>query len=245
MKMKQELCRYEIHLYWKNRKSSYLETAILINKTFTILSQLDEILKDLIFVERESRKDLHLSFPDKRYDDRALGDILYKEHKYWLNKMYPNVKHDINFKDHYGIVEIIKTKGEPLKVIKFTFNVGIKTGYSNIIVEFPRDFEREFDWYKKILATLINIFEPDYGGLYPIVMQKLEPPKITGGWISYFSDEIKISEDTFSECIKLPVLENKFMYEIEDNHMIRKNEEQFEKLRRLVEKFKKLNVIIS
>lgn len=236
--MEKKLCRYKIRIFKGYVKTSYLEAAAYLNSCFLELCELDAIFKEMIYVGK--KEDIRLFYPDSAMSDVNMGNVIYGEHKYWLNRMRPNSFHDIYYKDHYGIPLIIHTVGLPLENIKFTLDLGPE---SNVVfVEFPRDFERDFEWYKKILSVMINVFKPDYGGLYPVVMVKHEPPPVTGGWVSYFASKFKLGCNVFDGCVEIPVLDNEFMYAVEDNHMIQKNEVQFNKLGVLIERFKKLSI---
>lgn len=239
--MEQKISRYKIKFKRENIHSSFYDAALIINSTFKNLSKMDNIFNEMILIENVGKKDVVLNYRADFPDEKGLSELLYNKHKSWLNKMRPNVYHDIYFKDHYGIPQTIYTNKLNEKIV-FNFDIGPKSNL--LLVEFPIGFERLFDWYKNFMTILITVFKPEYGGLYPIVMQKLEPPKISGGWISFFNKKMNISERIFSEYIKLPITENEFMYAIEDQHMLQKNIEQFRKLENLVNEFKALNYMV-
>lgn len=240
--MEIKISRYRIVIARKSRPTSFVEAAKLTNTFFQRIALLDDLFKEIILVNASSNKNLLLNYQDYEYDAETLGEIYFKKFKYWLKKMYPNEKHDKYSTKHYGILVMLVTIGKPLENISFTFNLGNNNSLDSISIVFPpKDFVRDFDWYKKLLETAIDVFEPDYACLYPTIMDlKLEPPRPCGGWISYFSDKISLPQNIFDGYVPID-FGNKTMYAIEDNHKIQKDENQFEKLRIMVEKFKELD----
>jgi len=233
--------RYYIAIRWIDKQMSYIESACLLNSVFKALSKVDNLFEEINLISNPGKPNVKLFYTSRNssLSDNEFAEILFKRDKYWIKKLKPDTPLNVENRD-YPRTEIFTLKGKPLEHIKIHFSVG-NVGTNEFSIEFPRILTKDFEWYKQILLSVINVFKPDYGGLYPIIIQKLDPPLITAGWISYFSNRMSVDKRIFNDCTKISVLENEFIYAIEDQHMIRGNDEQDRKLSNMVDIFKQLN----
>ena len=238
--MEEKVVRYEIKVKKSPKKTSYFEAASIINRIQARAALLDPLFETMVYTGKKN--DLTLTFPNLTLTDLELATILYKEHRYYLNKMYPGVKHDIYFEDHYGVDKYVSTIGKPLEKVRFCYGLGGE--FDLLLITFPKGFTRDFGWYQQLLTIAIEELKADYGALRPMLIRLFDPPMVTGGWVSYFAPRFGLGDGFFAGSAKIPVLDNEFLYALENRHMIVKNEEQQEKLRLLVDKFKELDIQI-
>jgi hypothetical protein len=228
--------RYEILIVNSIEKTSYYKAASIINKLLTDLALFDTQFLNLEFVSAKSKGNLNFSSSDLRLDNQLLAEQIYSMYRNDLNKMYPDVKHDIFFEDHYGMAITIHTVGEPLQ--RISFNMILGRGGNQVNVKFPLQYFNEFEWYMRLLSLLIDLFSAEFGCLLPVKIFKIDPPRISPGWVTYFAPHIALPPDAFEGCTALPLPNGQVMHAIENNHMVAKDEVQFEKLKALVEKFR-------
>lgn len=237
--MEKTVVRYKIGMYWDYEPISFVDAAKKVNVFFEKIIEIDDWFKEMTMVATKKEKNVQLTFPVTFLNDEELGELLFKNVKFWLQKMFPNDYHDKYCTNHYGVRRSFVSKGKTLEQVHFSLCLGSDSSKNLMLIEFPVIFEKDLEWFLKLMSAVIDVFKPTYGGLYPLIMQTIQPPPpwVTGGWITYFADDTKFKLSEFNE-LKPRDFEGKTFYFIEDNHMYKKDEEQFDKLKALVDKFR-------
>jgi hypothetical protein len=232
--------KYEILMYWGKRELSFLNGAKCIIDFLEDLALFDSRFSELSYIALKNEKNQIMKFGEKAIEVDFLATKIFDEQIYWLKKRYPIDIHGITSAKHFGITPIFTTSPSSTEKIVFQFGLGISDDArkNSVIVDFPDGMEQDIEWFCQIINRIIKTFSPDYGGLYPRFLLHLDTPKVCPGWVTYFAPHIALPPDAFEGCTALPLPNGQMMHAIENNHMVAKDEVQFQKLKALVEKFR-------
>lgn len=234
--MERKNCPYKINALCTNNNPSFNIMGEYIGQFLKNISTIDAVFKEVLLVNSPNHENIVIDAFDIVSNPNIIASFLYNQHKGWLKKMYPNEFFSIDSSSKYGISQMVRTQGVVEESVIITFNFGPQDIFINTSV--PRGIVRPFNWYADILMGFIDSFLPDYASIIPIVISKLSPPINSPGWVTYFAPHIALPPDAFEGCTALPLPNGQVMHAIENNHMVAKDEVQFQKLKALVEKFR-------
>jgi len=208
----------DFFLELKNEQKSILEIAEDLYLCIKEITVVKPIFSEVQFLQKKG--EINIELDSKIFIKTLAENIL----SYSLKdiKQFDKIESpDINFSRSYGFTFALLLKSENSELC-LTFKLGSDSGNKIGTISNKSKSNNSFDWYNSILQSFTKNLDVDFGVVRPNDMDYLDicydNYEYSLGWISYFSNNYKLSIPDDLNGIKYQYTDNgKYTTSTEDN----------------------------